>query len=835
MYVRGFALMVVVAILPTLSGLAEAAQPTGLASPGALSAQITPCGRVVDAQGKPVSGAEATVYEILPGELGVLPKVEVMDHKMTGADGEFVFAFARGTGTYREGRIIARKEGFSLGWATWSTMEGKRLEIPLGQPKELAGDVVDEAGRPIADAEVHIALAKIGGGEGLRELRSTGFLQTRTDRNGHFVFADMPAGATFEFRVEGPGRATIHTLDMTSYSRDRCRFAPDQAGIQLMLPVEARIEGVVVEKADGKPVGGVEVVAHADRRQSAPLPSKRAVTAPDGTFQIGGLSAGSCVVGLSTTRGQMPEWVAEDVWTSLQAGATKSDIRIELTKGTIVEVLVKDTAGKPVEKVGAYLRRAGYEQGFGDRTDENGLARIRVLPGTYNVSQIFRPGYIPPETTDQVTVAEGETKRIECTVRPAPKVVGIARDPEGNPLAGVKIQVTWIRMGLILTGGAMSDASGRFDVPWDSSQARSAPTVLLVARDPQRNLVQVLEIDEQTGPLDLKLQPGVVVTGTVLNQAGRPLPGANARVSLRVSRIPVPVGLDWRELATAGPDGVFEFKAVPPEREYTVTVSADGCGKQEVPIATLGAKETRHDIGRVTLVASDLSVSGLVVDPNDQPVAGAEISAYGEGQPDLREVRTDAQGRFTFQGVSPGSLRLSARFSGPPRLSGYVQAEGGATDVKITITEPRRPQAYPPRRGAMLKGKPLPPLKDLGIELPADAAGKVLLVCFWDMGQRPSRSCLTQLAAQAAGLREKGTEIIAIHAAKVEGGALSQWLKENKVPFAGGMIVGDIEKAKLAWGVASLPHLILTDKKHTVVAEGFGLDDLDKQIETAGR
>jgi hypothetical protein len=309
-----------------------------------------------------------------------------------------------------------------------------------------------------------------------------------------------------------------------------------------------------------------------------------------------------------------------------------------------------------------------------------------------------------------------------------------------------------------------------------------------------------------------------------------------------VSRMPV--HLDWRELATAGPDGVFEIKAVPPEREYAVTVSADGYGKQEVPIATIGAQESRHDIGRVQLVPSNLSVSGIVVDPNDKPVARAEISAFGTGQPDLREVRTDAQGRFTFKGVSPGSLRLSARFSGPPRLSGYAQVEGGATDVKITIAEQRRPQAYPPRRGAALKGKPLPLLKDVGIELPAPGAqrpfgagaeGKMLLVCFWDMGQRPSRSCLTQLAAQSAALREKGVEVVAVHAAKVEGDVLSQWLKENEIPFTGEMIVGDIEKAKLAWGAVSLPHLILTDKEHTVVAEGFGLGDLGKQIEMAGR
>jgi hypothetical protein len=73
-------------------------------------------------------------------------------------------------------------------------------------------------------------------------------------------------------------------------------------------------------------------------------------------------------------------------------------------------------------------------------------------------------------------------------------------------------------------------------------------------------------------------------------------------------------------------------------------------------------------------------------------------------------------------------------------------------------------------------------------------------------------------------------EVIVVHAAKAEGGALSQWLKENKVSFPAGTIAADINKTKLAWGVASLPHLILTDQKHGVVAEGFGLDELDRQV-----
>ncbi len=78
--------------------------------------------------------------------------------------------------------------------------------------------------------------------------------------------------------------------------------------------------------------------------------------------------------------------------------------------------------------------------------------------------------------------------------------------------------------------------------------------------------------------------------------------------------------------------------------------------------------------------------------------------------------------------------------------------------------------------------------------------------------------------------------IVPIHAARAEDGALSDWMEKNKVPFKTGTIAGDINKTRLAWGAASLPHLLLTDKKRIVAAEGFGIDELDKQIEaTAGR
>jgi hypothetical protein len=44
------------------------------------------------------------------------------------------------------------------------------------------------------------------------------------------------------------------------------------------------------------------------------------------------------------------------------------------------------------------------------------------------------------------------------------------------------------------------------------------------------------------------------------------------------------------------------------------------------------------------------------------------------------------------------------------------------------------------------------------------------------------------------------------------------------------MVQADDEETPLAWGVKSLPWLILTDRDHLVTAEGFGLNELNDKI-----
>jgi hypothetical protein len=127
-----------------------------------------------------------------------------------------------------------------------------------------------------------------------------------------------------------------------------------------------------------------------------------------------------------------------------------------------------------------------------------------------------------------------------------------------------------------------------------------------------------------------------------------------------------------------------------------------------------------------------------------------------------------------------------------------------------------------------ITGKSLPDMKDLGINiLPSDVNDKSMLICFFDMEQRPSRNCILQLSKRAQEQSAKDVVIIAVQASKIERAKLDEWIKENNITSSVGIVTGDQEQTRSTWGVKSLPWLILTDKKHVVIAEGFSINELD--------
>jgi len=407
-------------------------------------------------------------------------------------------------------------------------------------------------------------------------------------------------------------------------------------------------------------------------------------------------------------------------------------------------------------------------------------------------------------------------------------VIGVARDRDGKPVAGVEVQ------RLHGPGPVETDADGKFELLWDLRNRPLVDTYYIIARQERENLsvvVEVPEFEQGTESVNLNLLPGVIFKGKVIDPAGRPI--ELARVSILLHTPTQGSGL-YNTITDS--EGMFEFRGIPTDHKYTFAAQASGHGTKWVHNIYAG-----HDFARkefklepMTLAIADQSVSGVVVDPNDKPVSDVRLSTDGEGQPQHYNARTDADGKFKIDEVCAGDLRIYATVSGETLL-GSARTHGGATDVRIVLKEVPSPdrRRIVPKTPPSLIGRAMPELKDLGIELsPAEAGGKPMLLCFFDLEQRPSRYFVAQLAKRAGQLKNKGLAVVVVHASKVEKSRLDEWIKDNNIPFPVGMAREEEAKTRFTWGVKSLPWLILTDREHNVVGEGFALQELDDKLKT---
>lgn len=235
----------------------------------------------------------------------------------------------------------------------------------------------------------------------------------------------------------------------------------------------------------------------------------------------------------------------------------------------------------------------------------------------------------------------------------------------------------------------------------------------------------------------------------------------------------------------------------------------------------------------LVLQHANLSISGVVVDDEEKPVVAARVSVRGDRQP-YRNTVTDKDGKFVLEQVVADEFRISANANtSEGRQHGAVMAKGGDKEVMIVLGQyaGSRPRLPKPRS---VLGKPLGSLEQFGIDLPAEGIkAKMILICFWDMDQRPARRCIRMLAAKDEELKKRGVVVLSVHASGADEKRLREWTTKNKIPFTAGCApaAGKTQKKTLsAWGVRAVPWLILTDRKHVVRAEGFGLIELDEKL-----
>src|SRR5262245_36348344 len=347
---------------------------------------------------------------------------------------------------------------------------------------------------------------------------------------------------------------------------------------------------------------------------------------------------------------------------------------------------------------------------FGRTTSAaDGTFELRGLPAGLVFLDGRSDGYYV-RTPGTARLASGQmVEGIELRASPAGRVRGIVLGPDGAPVAGAAVS---LRPGLNAFLGQLTerkyrwletatDRDGRFDlpgVPTGNGYVVSAGAVSIALEEQHGIEVREGQVTEVT----LRGHPGGAVRGRVLDPSGQPVAGANvAMVYLDISR--VLFSADGRsEPITTDAQGRFELRPVASGRVAFVAAAGDLAPSaiEELAVVDGGVYEDLE-----LHLGDGSALAGLVVDDQDQPVAGAKVELRPFERPNdpqflkmmlkIRrvEVETGADGRFTARGLTGD--QLVAQASKP----GYTTA------MRCGVTRDEKALKVQIQRGAMVRGR----------------------------------------------------------------------------------------------------------------------------------
>lgn len=793
-------------------------------------------GTVVDDGSRPVAGAEVAAYKKQWDYRIGYDYAELLGPVIkTDNDGWFMMSVQRGSEfNYQYNTfIVARKEGLAYAWDGLNYGLNEKAEgnfnLILEKPGVLSGKLVETDSSPVAGAKIR-AVPKNHYLHRLRQRQILGpeeWFTTETDAQGNFTFDYFGPDVAADFMVESPGRSLEHQF--TTCYLNGCGYEVGKPEVKLVLPPKTNIRGQVIDRKTAAGVPGVSLMLqnYNDRDSEHLYDRYLFKSGENGNFSIDAVPPGRHILHVVTSNKETGEWIGRSTLINVEPKEISKTVTVKVEKAGLIRIMVRDEkTSELLPGVQLWPKKTDYT-GFAKDggfyryalSGGDGVAIIRCPVGRCDVSA-SRVDYHGSNPIP-VTVREGETSTKEIFLEKKATVTGTVTDESGRPVEGVF--VTAHPQG----DEAFTDSSGGFALKtaWGGRKPER-----LFARHIDKNLTAAVRIEDAAKPLTVILRPTVSVVGKVTDTGGKGIPATRVTLDTSISN-----ALSRFTEVIADQTGSYEIKAIAPTESgfgYRITVAASGYGtKKYEKISVAQGSSGSVRIPTVALKPADVSISGRVVYANGKPAARVPI--FLGSRPDApqpsRTTATDADGRFVINSVCKGPLSLQADFGSSPGGSGNLKAEGGDHDLKIVLG-----QGGVQTQRVSLVGKPLPNLTEFGLRsASALAGGKQVLVCFWDVNQRPSRNCVQQLSRRARLLAGKNVYVVLAQTPAVPDRTVVSWLRKYKVTFLVGRVRTGPEGLSKTWGVQSLPWLILTDREHIVTAEGFGLSELNKKIQSA--
>ena len=558
------------------------------------------------------------------------------------------------------------------------------LEVRLREPVEIGGTVADADGNPVEGASVEVWAytddeTVAGRPRVLHRVKET----VRTDVGGGWS-ATMPAGESVvaNLTVEADG-FTRYTTQVRRGGLDDLRSFTATATLKPGRRLAVRVRG-----PDGEPVEGV--LLRYDEGSSSNELSAR--TDGEGRATLPAVGYGRRTL-VGAVRGYAP------TKTVVNVGPETAVAELSLDHGASVVVEVVDPEGRPA---------AGVR--FGQSSGESGMAMLAMFRQVWDVRTDENGRWewpdAPPEGGHFFTLAEGfahgpmthYTPRAEpyrVTLTPQLKVAVAVRDAA----TGKPIPAWTLVPGIAFTNRAdpywQRDASVRVSegsFVWSPRSRYVGYFVRVEADGYETYTSERIEPDAGAASVDAALRPAEVREVRVVDAEGRPAAGAELNIASRGDRLYVRAGAaaDTDRSRRVAADGAGVLRA-PAMAEDAWVLSLGPAGFAAMPADEFAGAETLALQAWATVEGTFLRggepAAGVRLSldfEEDHPVAWSrELPAHFD-----YDATTDFDGRYRFERVPPGPVRLSETFkqgevngmsSWPYRHAVSVRAAAGQT------------------------------------------------------------------------------------------------------------------------------------------------------------
>ena len=608
-----------------------------------LAAQLA--GVVVDPQGAPVDRARV----VLAGS-GVWPPREVE----TDASGRFSWPNVP-AGIYE----LRASHGQWVGAPRGGIVVGRHAPTPfvrlqLSQGAVLTGTVVDEAGAPVADAEIlvleeAISLLPRAAGSGATgtftvagllpqehvvRVSAEGFVPFQVEHdpregplNVQLQRAASLAGRVIDHLGHPVAGATVEVVDDATHAS--LRFA-DLFAVQRAGPVPLTSDGAL-----GVTLGEIPPIPLDPSGASRQL-TGQAVTEADGSFLVTGIAPGRVRLRVSA-----PSYAPLSTETfTLRPGEERAGVELVLQPGTLIEGRVIDAADFPVAHVLVELRIPGQPP---ETTLSATDGTFEFQAGRGSVTLTATAPALPAVRARvelQDVERQAVTLRLSATLH---TLRGRIFDMDELPVAGATLRLESMSARFPHHRVVVAADDGAFEI----TGLPPPPYRIVVSHEELAD--EELDVTSTEDELAVVLLPAGTLRGSVVDDLG---PAADVEVVLFRDGRP-------RQQAYSDAEGRFVFERIG-VGDYTLQLRSVAHLQTETTASLeLRRGEVIAYLDEVTLVRG-AHVTGLVVDMVGEAAIGAEV-AVGPTPDWATAARVDDQGAFVLGPVPAGDLMLMAR------------------------------------------------------------------------------------------------------------------------------------------------------------------------------